>query len=141
MANYVGKGRSNYFKVKDLKKFDDFINEFEDLSIIKKVDDASNQLVGFLIESESGAIPSYVFNESLQDFEEVDFLSGLSKHLQEDQVAVIKEVGAEKMRYIHGCSTAVNARGETLFIDLGDIYEHASDRWGVDVDEIEDCSY
>lgn len=47
----------------------------------------------------------------------------VAAHLIEEEVAVFKESGHQKLAYIGGSALAVNSRGETESIDLDDIYE------------------
>lgn len=54
-------------------------------------------------------------------------LEGLiASHLEENQVAILVEVGQEKLRYLGGTAVAVNAAGETRRVDLDDILELAA---------------
>ena len=55
-----------------------------------------------------------------------DFLEDLTKHLEENEVAIMIECGAEKLRYITGVAYAINSKGETSTINLNDIYEEAN---------------
>lgn len=57
--------------------------------------------------------------------EEIDFPRELSKHLAEGDVAIIQEIGYEKMRYFVGYAVAVNSKGKTVTVSLNEIYEHA----------------
>ncbi len=56
---------------------------------------------------------------------EVDLLALIAEHLKPGEVAVLKEAGSEKARYIGGRASAVNHRGETATVDLDAIYDHA----------------
>ncbi len=49
----------------------------------------------------------------------------LAAYLKDDEVAVLMEVGSEKLRYLCGFATAVNSKGETVSISLEHIYELA----------------
>lgn len=40
-------------------------------------------------------------------------------------MAIVREIGYEKMRYLVGYTVAVNAAGESLEVSLDDIYEAA----------------
>lgn len=139
MANYEGKGRSNYFKVKDIKKFKDFIEEFSDLSFVRQNECGLDGLVGFLVECESGTLPVYRGDEDTREEEEIDFVSLLAEHLQEGQVAIIQQIGSEKLRYLSGTSIAVNSKGEALSVDLNDIYELVNSKWRIK--DVETCEY
>lgn len=112
MANYVPYVRSNYFKVKNIKAFKSFIDEFDMRFISKKTID-EEVLVGFYIEDDSSIPESRYDEESAEDME-FNFYKELSTHLEEGWVAEIREIGFEKMRYLTGYSVAVNHKGEEI---------------------------
>lgn len=83
-------------------------------------------LYGFLGNDDSGSLPNFYADENKgieYDFD--DFLKELATHLEEGWIAVMQEVGAEKLRYITGFSTAVNSKGEIENVDISEIYERA----------------
>jgi len=158
MANWYGSARSNYFKVKDIDKYKDFLmkwggelieKEFEinmekcQKCLDKKIDKAcehyvkrvvdkcdgikvKQQLVGFLGSEDSGSLPNYYEDEVtgvILDHD--DFLKELSVLLEDGWVAVMQEVGAEKLRYITGWACAINSKGETEVLDISEIYQRA----------------
>lgn len=124
MANYTAYFRSNYFAVKDVAQFQAFCAAFQ-LEMI--TDTENNQtLYGFLNEGNEGGIPATRYNEATDDWEEVDLLGELAAHLVEDYVAIVMEVGFEKMRYLIGMAHAVNAKGERMEVDLDEIYERSA---------------
>lgn len=51
----------------------------------------------------------------------------VSRHLIAGDVAVFMEAGAEKFRYVGGAAVAVNSHGETVSVNLDDIYDKAAD--------------
>jgi 3-deoxy-D-arabino-heptulosonate 7-phosphate (DAHP) synthase class II len=57
--------------------------------------------------------------------DEIDVASELAPHLAEGSVAVLEQVGAEKLRYLSGWAEAVNHRGEKILVTLDDVYEKA----------------
>lgn len=122
MADYIGRYRSNYFAVKDRKAFEQFCKRF---NLERITDDKDKSLVGFLDSGFNGSIPVSIYNEEQDDNEDIDFLAELSTHLAPGHVAIVKEVGYEKMRYLVGLAFAVNSAGEQVKIDLYDIYEKA----------------
>lgn len=81
--------------------------------------------------------------EEEEDYEdeEVDFLYELSLCLQEGQILVYQESGAEKMRYVAGISIAINHKGESLSVDINSIYQQAAEKFGVDEKEITLAQY
>jgi hypothetical protein len=118
MANYMGMARSNYFRVNNLEKFDEFCTKFN----LKSMQSQENgeHYVGFISESDGG-----LNFEAYDDSGEIlpgNITEDLAKLLYEDDVAIFMEIGNEKMRYLSGFAYAVNAKGEEKKIDLGDIY-------------------
>jgi hypothetical protein len=122
MANYYAFARSNYFRVKDISKFEEFCDSLN-LTVIK--DKNESNLVGFLVEDNDGSLPSYIYNEETDEYEDIDLAEELASHLEEDEVAIFMEVGAEKLRYLVGVAIAVNSKGEIKQVNLGEIYKLA----------------
>ena len=129
MANYYGQTRSNYFQVKSAVKFKAFCKRY-DLEVIdqKSEKDPDITRYGFMVD---GSIPSGYDNKR-GDWIETDFLKELSQHLVKGEVAVVMEVGSEKMRYLVGYACAVNAKGEHIEVSLNDIYRKATEAFGVE---------
>lgn len=114
MANYEEQTRSNYFKVKDVEKFKELLDEHYLTFIQLKGTD----LVGFLAED---GLPAW----DRETDEEIDFMDLVSKHLVKGDVAIIIGNGFEKMRYLTGFAAAVNSRGTAVYISVEDIYKKA----------------
>lgn len=126
MANYIGQGRSNYFVVKDA---DAFRAEFEQygVEIIERAVDGEI-LYGFMDNSlDGGGLSWSRYNEETEDFDDIDYLDAVSKHLAEGEVCIIIESGSEKYRYLNGVAYAVNSKGESKVVSLTDIYEQAKE--------------
>lgn len=126
MANYIGQGRSNYFRVKDA---DAFRAEFEQygVEIIERAVDGEI-LYGFIdTDGDGGGLSWSRYNEETEDFEDIDYLDAVSKHLAEGEVCIIIETGSEKYRYLNGVAYAVNSKGESKVVSLTDIYEQAKE--------------
>jgi len=160
VANYYGDCRSNYFLVKDVEKFKEFlklwqcsyIDEKPELNKLEKaVVIASNNLnlkVGFISNQDEG-LPHY--RELTKDEEahpeidpydiggQDDFLNGLTDHLCKDEVAVIMEVGNEKQCYYRGYAMALCPEKEPVILSLDDIYAKAETAFGVK--DITACEY
>jgi len=129
MADWAGHARSNYFKVKDQDAFADLCEKWN-LTFV--VDKNSPERVGFLCENEFGGLPNYRMEEEeihgkIVEFEYDfdDFLDQLTKHLEDNEVAIMYEVGAEKMRYITGIAYAINNKRDVVSVSLDDIYKKA----------------
>ena len=66
------------------------------------------------------------YNEATQAWQEADLLTALATQLADDHVAIVMEVGFEKMRYLLGEAHAVNAKGERVSVELDEIYERST---------------
>ena len=87
-------------------------------------------LYGFLCgNSDYGNLPNFreeeLANGQTKEYDLDDFLKDLSGVIADDWVAVMFEVGAEKLRYVTGVAFAVNSKGEKKVVDLCDIYDTA----------------
>ena len=122
MANYYSSARTNYFRVKDVDAFNAWVKEFEDNDGVEVV--SKEDTFGFLFDGESGVPNSRFVNG---DYEPLDFMDELSEHLADDEVAILHEAGAEKLRYINGFAIAINNKAERRTISLDDIYVHAKE--------------
>lgn len=123
MANYYATARSNYFKVKDVAAFEQWCALVGLESI---TDDTDQKLVGFLDGNpDGGGFPSSRYDDN-DELVEIDLADELAAHLQDGQVAILMEGGAEKHRYIIGWALAVNSKGERKEVSLEDIYEQAA---------------
>jgi hypothetical protein len=126
MANFYGHARSNYFKVKDLDAFKDWVETCPSLGYWEK-----GGLVAIYSDCpDSGCWPSCRYGED-DEFEDLNLLAELAEHLTEDSVAVLIEAGAEKLRYITGYANAVNHEGEVVTVSLDEIYQRAFDNFKV----------
>ena len=136
MANYYGSSRSNYFKVKNKENFKKFLDRMYDMEDIEDRDDR----VGFLVTGEGGSIPCEIWDEENDEYShDFDFDKELAQHLQDGEVAIYQEVGAEKLRYLVGYSVAVNSKGETAMVSINDIYKIAQEELGGE--NITPCEY
>jgi len=127
MADYIAQARSNYFKVKDAERFRKFCQE-HGLELITEAPTKKKDptLFGFMI---SESIPAGRTDDK-GEWIETDFIQELAKQLAPDAVAVVMEVGSEKMRYLNGYTCAVNSTGKTVELNLNQIYQQAKRRFG-----------
>jgi hypothetical protein len=65
----------------------------------------------------------------------------LAQHLPKGQIAVLMEIGAEKLRYLTGVAIAVNHKGRVVELTLSDIYRKASRIFRVAESEITQATY
>jgi hypothetical protein len=131
MANYVPFMRSNYFAVKNRAAFEQFCKSYElrliehDKDSPRRTDGTGEPLVGFLGPDEGG-IPASKFDVEKDDWVDADFFADLAAHVKPGWVAVVQEIGFEKLRYLVGVAVAVNAQGKTVEVSLNDIYTRAN---------------
>ena len=117
MANYNCTFRTNYFKVKDNEKFEEFMTHVyaEDLEVFHKTDKNGNELYGF---GGYGGISGYFNdeNEYENDDEAWDnaydnFIDGLTKQVADDDAILLFEAGNEKLRYVVGSVVVITSNG------------------------------
>lgn len=134
MATWTGSARTNYFRVNDEVAFREWAGKLG-LQVIESDDPKPDperllpdegKLVG-LLEINGEGWPSFSYDEDTDEETEIDMAEEISGFLKEDEVAVIQEVGAEKLRYITGFSMAVNHKGEILYVGLDQIYKKIED--------------
>jgi hypothetical protein len=135
MANFYEKARTNYFKVKDLVEFKEFIELFYDIELL--VDERKGSYA--LLFSEESGVPSQYYHDDKDEYIEVDFIYELSRFITDDSIVVIQAVGSENMRFVSGYAIAVNSKNEQVSININEIYELAKQKFGVN--EISEASY
>ena len=143
MANYIPYVRSNYFKVKDVEKFEAFLKDNECELIEQTFNDSplheGETLYGFICKGENG-LPTSSYDEETDEEGEFDFIGELAKHLIPGALAEVREVGYDKMRYLIGITTVVDHAGNAITVSLDDIYDKALEKWGAGA-VITNCSY
>jgi hypothetical protein len=123
MANWIGSARSNYVRVKDREMFLAWAESLPEVEVVEHEDSFA-----LLAISDDGAWPSWRDPDDPHE-EGVDLAAEMATHLAEGEVFIFQEVGAEKLRYLSGWATAVNAAGETLHVSIDDIYTLVRERW------------
>jgi hypothetical protein len=130
MANYYATARSNYFAVRDEQAFREWA-KILGLEILEPVhrDKVADGIRRYGITprngDDSGGWPTSHYNEETDECEDIDVTGQLSAHLADDEVAILMEVGNEKLRYVCGYAVAVNHQGKTVHINLASIYRKA----------------
>ena len=129
MANYYATARSNYFAVKDETLFREWA-ERTGLSILEpdhhdKVADGVPRFGITPGDGDDSGWPTLLHYAETDDYDDIDVPGQLSAHLADDEVAVLMEVGNEKLRYVSGSAVAVNNRGKSVSLNLGSIYRTA----------------
>jgi hypothetical protein len=123
MANYYANSRSNYFRVRDKEAFKAFCETFN----VEYIEDKDGRSGWCGHDDDCGGIPGDIYNEETGDSEDIDFPLEVSKHLCDGEVAIMLEVGNEKLCYIIGYAVAINSKGERKVINLLDIYNAAKE--------------
>jgi len=123
--------RSNYFRVRNVRNFRRFCTRYG-LTVVRTSEGKSFQY-GFLLEE---PLPTGR-TDSKGEWIETDFLGELSRLLARREVAVVMEVGSEKMRYLIGYAAAVDARGRRIQIALSDIYRRCKETFGIEPTPVE----
>ena len=134
MANYYASARSNYFAVKDREAFDTWA-DYAGLEVLTSDHHDDRVMIAPKAECDSGW-PAQRLNPDTNDWEEFDLCGELWSHLLDYEVAVLFEVGSEKLRYLTGFAVAVSWEGEIERLDLNDIYGRAAEAFGIPVSSI-----
>jgi hypothetical protein len=79
--------------------------------------------------SDTGGWPEHLDDDGDLIEDQCDALAG---HLADGEIAVLFEIGNEKLRYLIGTATAVHASGKRVDISLSEIYTRARDAFGED---------
>ncbi|MFZ9888704.1 MAG: hypothetical protein ACO3JL_14485 [Myxococcota bacterium] len=120
MANYIASARSNKFRVRDISALESAMPD----SIEVYVESLPDNLVCLLVNDPDGnGWPSAIYDEATEDWLDWDVEDAVAPHLLDGEWCVIKEVGAEKLRYLIGHARAFNNKGESHYIDLDDIFK------------------
>ena len=136
MANWYGSARSNYFRVKDSDTFLNWANG-RGLGVFKNEESRDLFAIYGGDHTDDGSWPSY----DMEGDTEIDFVAELAQHLPKGQVAVLMEIGAEKLRYLTGVAIAVNHKGRVVELTLSDIYRKAARSFHVAESEITQAVY
>lgn len=137
MANYYGKGRTNYVSVTDRAAFEDAAGKLNCTVI-----DNSDGKVGLMdANDDGGGFFFQHYDEVADDYVDYDPAELIAPLLLEGEVIVFEEVGFEKYRYLSGWAFAFDRSGEVVRVSLDDIFQVASDKFGVPVAQITDATY
>jgi hypothetical protein len=117
MANYEAKMRSSYFKVKDPEEFKKWMASF-DLEVWERSD-------GLFAFGGDVSMPDYIEDLETGESIDIDFMGELSDHLEEGWVAIVQEIGSERLRYLNGYAFAVNWMGTFRSVSIESIKDQA----------------
>lgn len=127
MANYCATTRSNYFRVKDEAAFLAWCKDRHLEHWTQQLDDG----LYYAISADTGDCcgwPTTDFNCEHDD--EIDIGHELADHLDQRDIAIILEVGSEKLRYLTGFANAIHPDGRMVTLTLADIYAKAAEAFG-----------
>ena len=136
MANWYGSARSNYFRVRDKNAFLKWADG-RGLGVFRNEEGRDLFAIYGGESTGDGSWPSY----DVEGDTEIDLVTELAQHLPKGQIAVLMEIGAEKLRYLTGVSIAVNHQGRVVELTLSDIYRKASRAFRVVESEITQATY
>ncbi len=121
MSNYYETARTNYFRVKDEPAFRAWVAKWN-LECVKKEE-------GFAVFPPRYDDGGFNLYDEEQD-DTLDIADEIAAHLADGSVAVVMGAGHEKSRYVAGWSVAINSKGESVRVNLDDIYELAQAKLG-----------
>jgi hypothetical protein len=133
MANYIPTCRSNYFQVKDLAAFTSWCIRLN-LNWDHENGKSNGPVMIYPDMDGESSWPCFFYDDNGEEHD-IDFEAELAEHLLADEVAIIMEVGHEKLRYLCGFATAIRKgkephEYETLTVSLNDIYQRVEAEWG-----------
>lgn len=132
MVNWYGSARSNYFRVKDSEAFKEALSRLGvDVYDGNGIHDG---LVMICVSegSDSGGWPTEGYDDEIGEGYDIDIETIVAEHLADGEVAVLMEVGAEKLRYLTGWAVAIHSSGSVERVSIDDIYQKARKAFGVD---------
>jgi hypothetical protein len=135
MANYYGAARSNYFLLKDPDAFIEAVDDIQGLEYQRSR--VLEEPYYMVYSSWPNGWPSLHIDNNGDEIGDFDVLEFLSDHLADGEVAIIQEVGHEKLRYLFGQAMAINNKKEKRSIDLNLIMEMALELKGEENDLLE----
>ena len=119
MANYYGAGRTNYFKVHNIAKFEKELAKYGLDGQVMKASVGRQKLVAIIPDNYDDGFPWQYLDDN-DDYQDIPWNEVFKAHLADDWVAIIVEVGNEKLRYLNGCAIGYNNKGESVEISIND---------------------
>lgn len=117
MSTYTPLARTNYVSVADSEALREAVSLYDLEIVVQSPTSPKIALLGY-----NGWPTTHPAGDGDG---EVDLLGLIATHLDPGEVLVVIEVGHEKMRYLNGWASAINAAGERVEITLDSIYEMA----------------
>lgn len=132
MANYYASARSNYFRVKDAEAFKAWA-ESRNLEVWDRTEEKDGRFGICPLNGDDGGWPNCFYDEDADEYVDFELAAELGEHLAEGEVAILSEVGAEKLRYLNAYAVAVNWKGETKYVHLDDAIMEEAKKLGPNV--------
>lgn len=144
MSNLYCSARTNYFAVEDLDGLKASLKPFPEITITASEKKAMESKFALCVEnSDYGGWPGWATHENGEEVE-FDFVTHVMPFVKADEVVVVMETGAEKLRYLVGYAEAYIRQGETVMetrVSIDDIYTMAAEKFKTPVDDISRAEY
>lgn len=125
MTDFIQSAYSNDFVVKD---YDTFAEATTKLPLfLYQVDAEKEPNRVYFFDEDGNGIPTYVWDEEINDEVEVNIVDMIAPHLVDGEVAIFTSVGSEGLRYITGSALAFNNKQEVREICLDNIHNLAEE--------------
>lgn len=120
--DYIGTGRSNYVKVKDVKKWKKLCTKYG-LGFLRERD---TDKMGFHAENEDGyPVTSHYDEKKEEDIEYPDMMEAFAELIEDGEVLVFMHTGSEGLRYLGFSAEAINSKKEKASFSMEDFYQMA----------------
>jgi len=133
MADWHGTCRSNYFRVKDRKAFEEALAQF-DAELLDHPKEGSDA-VGFISTDQFGGVPTRYYDDEGDELDgPINILDVIGEHILPGDVCIIMEVGAEKARYVTGEACAIwgSDENQSIRLSLDSIYDLVKEKTGIE---------
>lgn len=141
MANYDATARSNYVKLSNPEAA---IRIAKAAGIRVSKSNLHPDLYCFLSENEGGWPSTLCDIDNTGEETDFSFEENIMPYVEEGEVLVLMEAGAEKLRYIIGAAVAMQRKGEKVSVcqvHLDGIYKIAAKKFKVAEDSITTATY
>lgn len=129
MANYIASARTNYVRFKDEAALQQALLLANKYRLAYYKDKPEEPLCAMFYSDDGDSGGFCLYDNEADAYGDWDEIATL---MDDDQVLIVMEAGAEKLRYITGYARAWNSKGEVEAVNLNDIYEKARSKWGID---------
>jgi len=122
---YRATARSNYFAVKDIDAFTETVRSVSPEGVVINSREKDGKTLYSILFYGGKGVPK---ERNEPDFEvsPLHWQPIFMEHLEDNWVAVLMEAGGPwNLDYVSGFATAYNNQGETVHLDLDDIYQQS----------------